>query len=164
MAITKSRESVWAYPRPPRAESCSKRLVIHFGGEVIADTSASFRVLETSHPPVYYLPLEHIRAGALQPAARVSYCEWKGHAEYYDVVAGGKRERNAAWTYPRPTPAFRRLIGHVAFSWILNGVIVTLAILNVSPFRMPKLGGGWYYAIFVYVVAMTLMNMRALAS
>ena len=54
---------------------------------------------------------------------------------------------------------FRELLGHTAFSWVLCGAIITLAILNVSPFRMPKLAGGWYYAIFVYVVMMAIIDM-----
>lgn len=54
---------------------------------------------------------------------------------------------------------FRELLGHTVFPWALYGAIVTLAVLNVAPFRMPRLVGGWYYVIFVYVIVMTLINM-----
>ena len=47
------QESVWDYPRPPRVESTSKRIRVVYAGETIADTQRAFRVLETSHPPVY---------------------------------------------------------------------------------------------------------------
>ena len=57
---------------------------------------------------------------------------------------------------------FRELLGHVTFSWVLYVAVVTLAILNVAPFRMPKLGGGWYYVVAAYVVAMTVLNFGSL--
>ena len=40
------------------------------------------RVLETSHPPVYYIPPEDIRMEHLEPAGGASFCEWKGAARY----------------------------------------------------------------------------------
>ena len=50
------QESVWDYPRPPRLEKVVKRIQIVFNSQTIVDTTASYRVLETSHPPVYYFP------------------------------------------------------------------------------------------------------------
>ncbi|MCA1900101.1 MAG: DUF427 domain-containing protein, partial [Chloroflexi bacterium] len=50
------RESVWDYPRPPRLEATPRRLRVIFAGETVADTQSGLRVLETSHPPVYYFP------------------------------------------------------------------------------------------------------------
>lgn len=58
---------------------------------------------------------------------------------------------------------FRELLGHVTFSWVLYAAIVALAVLNVAPFRMPKLVGVWYYVIAAYVVAMTALNLSSLA-
>jgi len=86
-----------------------------FGGETIADTTRAKRVLETSHPPVYYIPPEDIRAGAVRPAAGSSWCEWKGEAEYLTVEAVDQQAERAAWYYPEPTPGFEDLRGHVAF-------------------------------------------------
>jgi CDP-diacylglycerol--serine O-phosphatidyltransferase len=57
---------------------------------------------------------------------------------------------------------FRELLGHPTFSWVLYVAVVTLAILNVSPFRMPKMEGGWYYIVAIYVVAMTALNLSSL--
>ena len=54
------QESVWDYPRPPRLEDTSRRIRVVFNGVVIADTRRAKRVLETSHPPVYYIPPEDI--------------------------------------------------------------------------------------------------------
>ena len=109
------QESVWDYPRPPRLERVAKRLRVVFAGRTIADTTDAWRVLETSHPPVYYLPRWSIDGSALVPAAGSSFCEFKGRAAYLDVVGGGHRAERAAWTYPAPSPAFAAIADHVAF-------------------------------------------------
>jgi len=110
-------ESVWDYPRPPRLESVTKRLQVTLGGVVIADTVRGHRVLETSHPPVYYFPIEDVAAGALLlSTARGSVCEWKGAAAYYDVVGGeNRRVSRGAWTFRAPTAAFEAIRDAVAF-------------------------------------------------
>ena len=61
------QESVWDYPRPPRVEATQKRIRVIFNGAVIADTQYALRVLETSHPPVYYVPPEDISREYLTP-------------------------------------------------------------------------------------------------
>ncbi len=109
------QESVWDYPRPPRLEPTSRHIQVWFGGIAIADTCRAYRVLETSHPPTYYLPPEDIRMAHLIPVGGSSFCEWKGIAAYYTVVVGDRRAERAAWSYPHPTPAFRPLQNHVAF-------------------------------------------------
>jgi uncharacterized protein (DUF427 family) len=109
------QESVWDYPRPPRLERVSERLRVVFDGVVIADTTQGWRVLETSHPPTYYLPPGDIRPGSLVPAGAGSLCEWKGRAAYFDVLGPRHRAPRAAWTYPSPTDAFAGLASHVAF-------------------------------------------------
>ena len=108
------QESVWDYPRPPRVEPCRASLVVELGGEVVARTTAGWRVLETSHPPTYYLPREDFAPGALREATGASWCEWKGRAAYLDVLGGGRVAERAAWTYPEPTPAFEVLRGTIA--------------------------------------------------
>jgi uncharacterized protein (DUF427 family) len=104
------RESVWDYPRQPRVEPSGKRVRVVLGGTVIADTARTHRVLETSHPPVYYVPLDDVAPGSLEPSrGRTTFCEWKGTASYYDVIGGnGRRAERAAWTYTDPTPDSRR--------------------------------------------------------
>ena len=110
-----ARESVWDYPRPPRLEVTSRRIKVVFGGVTLAYTTRAMRVLETSHPPVYYVPPEDIRMEHLTLAEGASLCEWKGRARYYDVSVGGRTERQAAWVYPHPTSSFQGLRDHVAF-------------------------------------------------
>jgi uncharacterized protein (DUF427 family) len=110
-----SPESVWDYPRPPRLEATSKRLQVIFAGVTVADTTRGLRVLETSHPPTYYIPPEDVRADLLVPSPRTSLCEWKGQARYWTVQVGEKEARNVAWSYPNPTRDFREIRDHLAF-------------------------------------------------
>lgn len=109
------RESVWHYPRPPRLERVPERLRVLFAGTSVADSARGWRVLETSHPPVYYLPPDDVRMDLLQPAAGRSFCEFKGWAQYWTIAIGGRSAPAAAWSYPDPTPAFAALAGHLAF-------------------------------------------------
>jgi len=109
------QESVWAYPRPPVAEPCSAHIVIEHRGVVVADTRASVRTLETSHPPSYYIPLDAIAPGLLRRAKGRSWCEWKGQATYWDVEIGDLVLPGVGWSYPTPTAGFASLRDHVAF-------------------------------------------------
>jgi uncharacterized protein (DUF427 family) len=104
------QESVWDYPRPPRVESTTEHVVIEIDGRVIAETTNAVRVLETSHPPVYYLPRGAFVAGALNPAPGTTFCEFKGVAQYLSVGTA----QGAAWFYPSPTPGFETLADMVA--------------------------------------------------
>lgn len=109
------QESVWSYPRPAIAEPSGRHICIEHRGKLIADSRASVRTLETSHPPTYYIPAGDICMSLLRHSARTSYCEWKGDAVYYDLVADGQVLRDIAWSYPAPTPAFAVLRDHFAF-------------------------------------------------
>jgi uncharacterized protein (DUF427 family) len=109
------QESVWDYSRPPRVEAFTGRIRVVFNEKTIVDTARVWRVLETSHPPVYYFPLEDIDLAYLKSSAGRSFCEWKGAARYFDVEVKGRRAERAAWCYPNPTPDFRVITNHVAF-------------------------------------------------
>jgi len=108
------RENVQSYPRPPALEPVPQRIVIRLGGQVIAETMAAFRVLETHHAPTYYLPRGDV-AATLHPASGSSSCEWKGVARYYDVEGGAVTARRAAWAYDLPTAKFTSIAGYIAF-------------------------------------------------
>ncbi len=108
------QESVWDYPRPPRLESFEGEITVELGGEVIAATRQGWRVLETSHPPTYYLPRSAFRDGVLRSAPGSSWCEWKGRARYFDLVTADKVARHAAWNYPDPAPGFEAIRDAVA--------------------------------------------------
>lgn len=108
------QESVWDYPRPPRLEVFAGSITVELGGLVIAETDRAWRVLETSHPPTYYLPRECFVDGALQPATGSSWCEWKGQAAYFDLVTARIVAPRAAWTYLKPTRGFADIAGAIA--------------------------------------------------
>ena len=106
---------MWDYPRPPRVEPVSLRVRVEFGGEAIVDTRAALRVCETSSPPAYYVPVADIAPGCLEPSERTSFCEWKGIASYWTVVAGSRRAKDAAWSYRMPYPGYEAITNYVAF-------------------------------------------------
>ena len=109
------QESVWDYPRPPRLEDSTKHIRILCNGILLADTHRAKRVLETSHPPVYYIPPTDVQTQYLQAAPQQSWCEWKGRAGYYDVAIADRRITQAAWYYPEPTAAFVDIRDYIAF-------------------------------------------------
>jgi len=110
-----AQESVWDYPRPPRVEDSTKHIQVIFNQVLIAETRRAKRVLETSHPPVYYIPRDDVKIEYLEPSTRSTWCEWKGRAGYYHIIVGDKHAPNAAWFYSRPTPDFESIKDYVAF-------------------------------------------------
>jgi uncharacterized protein (DUF427 family) len=108
------QESVWDYPRPPRVESTDKTVKIVFNGVVIAETTNAKRVLETSHPPAYYVPWEDVKQEYFESTPRSTFCEFKGRASYFTIKVSGKSEQNAAWTYKSPTAGFESIQDHIA--------------------------------------------------
>jgi len=101
------------YPRP--CEPTDRPIKIHWQGQSIAATTRAYRVLETRHPPVYYLPPEDVNASVLIPSRRNSFCEFKGVARYWSVQVGSKFLTDVAWCYPNPTPAFASIRDYLAF-------------------------------------------------
>ena len=140
------RESVWDYPRPPRLEPTARHLRVVHEGNVVAETRRAMRVLETSHPPVYYFPPQDVALGYLQPSARRgSYCEFKGVASYWDLIlpkAESGRVRQVAWSYASPSSAFAVL--KMRSAWCLSRVTSTVAGLRHTS-RVPSKGrrGRW---------------------
>ena len=118
-------ESVWDYPRPPAVESVERHIRATLRGHVIVESRRQFRVLETSHPPVYYLPPRDVVMDLLAPSPHRTYCEYKGVAHYYHLVVEGKTHNNAAWYYPVPSPGYERIADHLAFyAWVFDEVTV----------------------------------------
>jgi uncharacterized protein (DUF427 family) len=109
------QESVWDYPRPPRLEPSSKQIKIVVNDIIIADSCNTYRVLETSHPPAYYIPPQDIKIEYLQPTNHRSFCEWKGFANYYNLKVIDRQVANAAWYYAEPSANFAAIKNYVAF-------------------------------------------------
>ncbi|MFD7027268.1 DUF427 domain-containing protein [Streptomyces sp. NPDC059917] len=109
-------ESVWDYPRPPRLEPDDRHVVVEFAGARIADSRRSVRVLETSHPPVFYIPPEDACRELLVRSETRTWCEWKGNATYWDLrVEGRAVVSDAAWSYADPSPGFGAIADFLAF-------------------------------------------------
>lgn len=109
------QESVWDYPRPPRIEKSTRHIRVVFNGETIADTTNAYRILETSHPPAYYIPQDDIRMEYLMPTNRRTICEFKGAASYWTVQLGDRKAQNAAWSYGSPSTAYEAAKDHICF-------------------------------------------------
>jgi len=108
-------ESVWDFPRPPRLERVDWRVRVVHAGATIVDAPHALRILETSQPPAYYVADEFVDHGLLERSERRTFCEWKGVAEYADIVVGDVRVADAGWTYPDPSSAFPEVRDHWAF-------------------------------------------------
>jgi uncharacterized protein (DUF427 family) len=108
-------ESVWDYPRPQRLERVDWRVRVVHAGVTVVDAPDALRVLETSQPPAYDVASEVVDLALLERSDRRTFCEWKGVAEYADIVVGERRVADAGWTYPEPTEAFHAIRGHWAF-------------------------------------------------
>ncbi|HEU5486217.1 MAG TPA: DUF427 domain-containing protein [Microlunatus sp.] len=142
--MTTLPESVWDYPRPPALRPCRSTIEVWLGGQLVCATSSSLQVLETSHPPTYYLPRTAFHPDALRDASGGSYCEWKGAARYLDVVGGHQVAERAAWFYPHPSPPYEQLIDHVAlYAGPMDRVLVDGEVVTPQP---GGFYGGWITA------------------
>lgn len=96
-------------------ERSARQVRVVIGNETLADSRAAYRVLETSHPPTWYIPPDDVRLDLLQPTRGRSVCEFKGVATYFDLVMPERRIANVAWTYREPRPGYEMLRDHLCF-------------------------------------------------
>lgn len=116
MSATTPKESVWSYPRPPRVEPVDARLCLIHEGSILADAPGGQRVLETSHPPCYYLPASAVAWERLVPSPTRTLCEFKGQARYWDLRStDGSRVPDVCWMYEHPTRSHQPIAGMVSF-------------------------------------------------
>ena len=108
-------ESVWDYPRPPRVEPSSRQIRVVLNDTTVAETNRAVRVLETSHPPVYYIPPGDVKQQFQSRSDHHSRCEFKGLATYYTLKVGRKVAMNAAWSYHDPSAGCEPIKDHIAF-------------------------------------------------
>jgi uncharacterized protein (DUF427 family) len=152
-------ERVWDYPRPPAIVPCERRVRVELSGETVADSERALRVLETSHPPVIYIPPADVVDGWLVPSRwRTTWCEFKGRAHYLCAV-DRPDDKPVAWTYPSPSPGYAALRDFVAFypgrvesAWLDDERVVAqesdfyggwITSDLVGPFKGPPGTRGW---------------------
>jgi uncharacterized protein (DUF427 family) len=96
-------------------EASSERIRIYFNGVLIAETTGAYRVLETSHPPGYYLPQADIQMQHLVRTDKHTVCEFKGRADYWTLTVGEAVAHNVAWSYPQPNKTYAAIADYLAF-------------------------------------------------
>jgi len=81
-----------------------------WNGKVIAESE----VTETVEGNVYF-PETSLKSEYFRPSTTTSTCPWKGQARYLSLLIDGNENPDAAWYYPDPKPAARKIKGFVAF-------------------------------------------------
>lgn len=98
-------------------EPTGRRLRVVVAGEVIADSTDASVLHETGLMPVYYLPVEDVRADVLEASDHHTHCPFKGDASYHHVRVGDEVRENGVWSYPEPLEGAPPLAGLVAFDF-----------------------------------------------
>jgi len=62
-----------------------------------------------------YFPIDAVREDLLRPSETHTWCFWKGTASYWSLEVDGHVNKDAAWYYPKPKYAARKIAGRVAF-------------------------------------------------
>jgi uncharacterized protein (DUF427 family) len=91
-----------------------KRVVVELGGTVIADTTESLTLQESTYPAVQYLPVSAVDPAVLKASDHHTYCPFKGEADYFHLGRDGELE-NSVWIYRAPYDAVATIKDHVAF-------------------------------------------------
>ena len=111
--------SVWDFPRPPRLVHDTREVVVRWGDTLVARTRRAVLVLETAHPPSFYLPWADVVPLLLTAAPGASTCEWKGPARYWSLTENNAQSARTlpgvAWSYPQPLAGAEALADCVAF-------------------------------------------------
>ena len=133
------QESVWDYPRPPGFVTDGRLVEVYHGEQLVASSSRTCRVLETAHPPTFYIPPQDVKWDLLQSAKGSSVCEWKGAAQYW-ALAINPDQGVVGWSYPDPTPAFELIRDYVSFYPAVLACYVAGERVRAQP---GKFYGGW---------------------
>jgi uncharacterized protein (DUF427 family) len=100
---------------PISIEPDGNRVVVTFGGRVVADTRRALKLTESTIPPVLYIPREDADMSLLERTSHATYCPFKGDASYFSIRAGDRVAENAIWTYEAPYEAVAAIKDHLAF-------------------------------------------------
>ena len=124
------KENVWDYPRPAIYQYHEGQIEVIVNKNTIAKTNNAIRVIETSHPPTYYIPTEDVKVNLLRKSKSKSFCEWKGEANYLDLFTSTRKISNIGWYYSSPKKEFEKIKNFISFyaskteKCIVNGELV----------------------------------------
>jgi len=133
------QESVWDYPRPPLLVPDGRLVEVYHVDELVASSNRTYRVLETAHPPSFYIPPKDVDWGLLGSAPGSSVCEWKGAAQYWGLASDPK-SGVVGWNYPNPTAAFELIQDYVSFYPATLACYIAGERVEAQP---GKFYGGW---------------------
>jgi uncharacterized protein (DUF427 family) len=133
------QESVWDYPRPPAQVPEGRLIEVYHAGDLVALSSSTYRVLETAHPPSFYIPPKDVNRELLSSAPGSSVCEWKGAAQYWRL-SSDPNQGVVGWSYPDPTSAFKSIRDYVSFYPAALACYVSGERVRAQP---GKFYGGW---------------------
>ncbi len=110
-------EGVIAHARDPHHRidvlRSTRRVEVHAGDTLLADTRNSRMLFETTLPVRYYIPLQDVRLGLLSPSETVTACAYKGQTSaYWDLIGG---PRDIAWSYAQPSLEVSAVAGLLCF-------------------------------------------------
>ena len=133
------QESVWDYPRPPMLVPDRRLVEVFLADDRIASSNGAYRVLETAHPPSFYIPPRDVTWELLTSASGHSICEWKGAAQYW-ALKHNPQSGVVGWSYPDPTSAFKQIREYISF----YPAVLTCYIAGERVRSQPgKFYGGW---------------------
>lgn len=92
------------------------RVTARFRGQVIADSSAARVMYETRLSPTVYFPKEDVRTEVLSRSDLMTFCPFKGTANYFHLGENGNQRENAAWSYENALPESCDIKGFIAFA------------------------------------------------
>lgn len=110
-----------SYPAPSlRAQGRAREGRTEFTAIIMARAIWNGRVIAESTDTVevegnVYFPESSLKREFFRPSTTISTCPRKGQARYMSLLIDGQDNQDAAWYYPDPKPAARKIKGYVAF-------------------------------------------------
>lgn len=89
----------------------AQRVRVWLDGAQLAESTRAKLLVETSHPPRYYLPRHDVHLDTLEPSETKTRCAYKGRASYWSAPG----QDDIAWSYPEPDRDGEPVRGLIAF-------------------------------------------------
>jgi len=108
-----------SHPRDPykRIECLpsSREIRVEIDGSVVAQSRQNVFLYETGLRTRFYITPTFVNWEFLTESETISYCPYKGMANYYNLVVGEKEIKDAVWYYKYPTHESQMIAGHLCF-------------------------------------------------